>query len=244
MIRVAVVEERLRHILADTLGDRARAEAVSDPLDLSRLAPDFAGVITPLSPMLGVDMMDGLAKVVGAVDAIMFHNDGLMSVGFVTLPNAFARAVRSGLTRTMGNPHDIGTVTIVGGGPAAAAALATAVELGASRIAIVTDTRGGPGAALPAAHRMGLEVRHLATREARELDADFILVTDAEDALHICVPRGLVAYAVTGVDIGGTAIALADDLLVEQVGDYCRLLTGVHPDPDVVRQAVENSRLG
>ncbi|WP_243118530.1 shikimate dehydrogenase [Actinomyces wuliandei] len=134
-----------------------------------------------LVPML--DVVDPLARAVGSVNTVVAQRSGTGSAllaGFNTDVAGIAEAVRettaarstqapTGLaslpphaTASPGGQGASGaTAVVLGSGATACSALAALTELGATRIVVAARRHAGPGRALGAAHRMGLEVEAL-----------------------------------------------------------------------------------
>lgn len=98
-----------------------------------------------------VDFVDGLAKLTGAANTIVFSPAG--SAAFNTDVFGIAQALRSHGVAVRGMP-----VTILGGRATASSAIAALTELRAGRITVAARTLYGPGTATAAAHRMGVEI--------------------------------------------------------------------------------------
>lgn len=245
-MRVAVaLEPRLAELLRAFFPE---VDEISvEDVDLVALSRTHTGVVMPLTSRMDVrsqiDMFDGLAKVVGAVDTVMFQSTGagVMVIGFTIASNSLARAIRRDL-----DGRSVTSTIIVGGTELASAAIATSIELGAKDITLITDTMGGPGAAVSAAHRMGVDVGHSKVSEGHERQADLVIVTDASEFAQL-VDRGWsaddgchVACAVPFVSDNSSNTPFSE-FSIERMTDHIRLLTGVNPDRDRVAEAVESA---
>lgn len=98
-----------------------------------------------------VDFVDGLAKVTGSANTVVFSPAG--NAAFNTDVFGIAQAFRSRGISLQGRP-----VTILGGRATASSAIAALTELGAGSITVAARTLYGPGTATTAAHRMGVQV--------------------------------------------------------------------------------------
>ncbi|AYD89758.1 shikimate dehydrogenase [Actinomyces lilanjuaniae] len=131
-----------------------------------------------LVPML--DVVDPLAQAVGSVNTVVAQRSGTgpaLLAGFNTDVTGIVEAVRETAaawsaqalpalpTCAPGRADGWGvsgaTAVVLGSGATACSALAALTELGATRIVVAARRHAGPGRALSAAHRMGLEVEAL-----------------------------------------------------------------------------------
>lgn len=181
---------------------------------------------TSILSLAKCDILDGLAKEIQVVDTVAFTpmGDHRMSAGFVTTVGAFSRVI----TRKLGADALRGKdVAILGGGALAACALAVAVEFSAAEIFVVSPPRGGPGSAVTAAHRLGVDITAMPSASAADLSEEIIITAENELALHSSVG-----------DVDWT------EVLVARVVDQLRLFTGVNPDENqllaVAQAAVDN----
>ncbi|MDO5025710.1 MAG: hypothetical protein Q4E03_04250 [Trueperella sp.] len=162
------------------------------------------------------DILDGLAKELQVVDTVAFTpmGDHRMSAGFVTSVGALSRVI----TRHLGADVMRGQrVAIRGGGALAACALAVAVEFSAADIFLIAPPTGGPGSAIAAAHRLGIDVTTIMTGSPQAAESPGAVTIYAENELAVQSPTG----TVTGMEV-----------LVARVVDQLRLFTGANPDEE------------
>ncbi|USR80185.1 hypothetical protein [Arcanobacterium pinnipediorum] len=126
-------------------------------------------------PLGAVNLGDGMAKLIGSCDIVVRQVTGATSmlVGF-----AVASRALSGVLREVDASPD--RIVILGGRFFASHAIASAVELGASDIVIVSDPVGGPGTALAAAHNMGVHVSQVSPEKYRGAQDALVVDTDPD----------------------------------------------------------------
>ena len=225
-----------------------------------------------------LDVVDPLAQTVGAVNTVIAQRSGTggaLLAGFNTDVAGIVGALRQTAARSAESPvHGAGRVSsavILGSGATACSALAALGEIGAGRITVAARRHAGPGRALGAAHRMGLDIEALTWKPAdpasstevaqRMAAADVVISTlpaHAADPLADPLRRALdradgtrsgavmldVVYApwpttVAGAwaDAGG-ALAPGWLMLLHQAVPQVQLMTGQHPDIELMREAL------
>ena len=120
-----------------------------------------------------LDVVDPLAEAVGAVNTVVAQRSGAggaLLAGFNTDVAGIIGALReTARTQTPGSTDDrlrIEQAVVLGSGATACSALAALGELRAGRITVVARRHTGPGRALSAAHRMGLDIETLTWKPA------------------------------------------------------------------------------
>ena len=161
--------------LEDWSYERRETDSESLPGLLAKLAapvqagPAWAGlsVTMPLKQVLlaHLDVIDPLAEAVGAVNTVVAQRSGAgdaLLTGFNTDVAGIVGALREAArTQTPGSSDAhlrIEQAVVLGSGATACSALAALGELRAGRITVVARRHAGPGRALSAAHRMGLDI--------------------------------------------------------------------------------------
>ena len=161
--------------LEDWSYERRETDSESLPALLAELAapvqagPAWAGlsVTMPLKQVLlaHLDVIDPLAEAVGAVNTVVAQRSGAggaLLTGFNTDVAGIVGALRETAGRqTSGSPDEylrVEQAVVLGSGATACSALAALGELRAGRITVVARRHAGPGRALSAAHRMGLDI--------------------------------------------------------------------------------------
>lgn len=158
-----------------------------------------------IMPML--DLIDPLAQVVGAVNTVVAQRSGSgpgLLTGFNTdvagvsgalrelreARESHGRAARADApSRGAGGPAP--TALVLGSGATACSALAALPELGAHGITVAARRHAGPGRALVAAHRMGLEIQALSWRPGEPAsDAVVAEAVAGADLVVSTLPRG------------------------------------------------------
>ena len=169
--------------LEDWSYERRETDAESLPGLLAELAapgqagPAWAGlsVTMPLKQVLlaHLDVIDPLAEAVGAVNTVVAQRSGTgdaLLTGFNTDVAGIVGALREAdRTQTPGSSDGrlrIEQAVVLGSGATACSALAALGELRAGRITVVARRHAGPGRALSAAHRMGLDIEPLTWKPA------------------------------------------------------------------------------
>ncbi|WP_103063373.1 shikimate dehydrogenase [Actinomyces qiguomingii] len=162
--------------------DEVAAPALADPIweGLSVTMPHKQTLVPRL------DVIDPLAATIGAVNTVVAQRPGrgrALLAGFNTDVAGIVGALRE--TRGRPGPDPCAAVpvrgVVLGSGATACSALAALAELGATDITIAARRHAGPGRALAAAHRMGLEVTALNWRPGRS-DSDLEVATTAAGA--------------------------------------------------------------
>lgn len=234
-----------------------RAEELDDLL--GRLDESWAGISLTMphkqAVMARLDMIDGLAKTVGAVNTVCVQPTGNMLVGFNTDVAGIVSAVREV------RPGPVTSCLILGGRATASSTLAAAVELGTRDLTIAARNHGGPGSALTAATRMNL------SPELMRFDPAAIAARAERSSLLVStVPAGVAdtvadELSARGADLSHLAvldvvydpwpsrlIQVAGDLgatvvpgwlmLVHQAARQVRLFTGRMPSTEVMTSAL------
>ncbi|WP_159716894.1 shikimate dehydrogenase [Actinomyces marmotae] len=182
------------------LVDALRAPAGEEPAwaGLSVTMPHKQAIM----PML--DLIDPLAQVVGAVNTVVAQRSGsglALLAGFNTDVAGISGALREAReshgsaaraaapSRGAGRPAP--TALVLGSGATACSALAALAELGAHGITVAARRHAGPGRALVAAHRMGLEIQALTWRPGEPAsDAVVAQAAAGADLVVSTLPRG------------------------------------------------------
>lgn len=143
-----------------------------------------------------LDVVDPLAVAVGAVNTVVAQRSGTdaaLTAGFNTDVAGIVGAIREVRTDA-GRPAPPGDLTavVLGSGATACSALAALAELGATRVTVAARRHAGPGRALTAAHRMGLDVEALTWRGAQDTGptADLVHRLTGADLVVSTLPRG------------------------------------------------------
>ena len=140
-----------------------------------------------------LDVIDPLAEAVGAVNTVVAQRSGAggaLLAGFNTDVAGIVGALRETTRKQALLPQDdrlrVERAVVLGSGATACSALAALGELRASRITVVARRHAGPGRALSAAHRMGLDIETLTwkpsdsasnTEAARRLAAADVVIS-------------------------------------------------------------------
>ena len=140
-----------------------------------------------------LDIIDPLAEAVGAVNTVVAQRSGAggaLLTGFNTDVAGIVGALReTARTQTPGSPDGhlrVEQAVVLGSGATACSALAALGERRAGRITVVARRHAGPGRALSAAHRMGLDIEPLTwkptdaasnTEAARRLAAADVIIS-------------------------------------------------------------------
>ena len=225
-----------------------------------------------------LDVVDPLAEAVGAVNTVVAQRSGAggaLLTGFNTDVAGIVGALRETAHRTLGDSLQkhlpIERAVVLGSGATACSALAALGELGAGRITVAARRHAGPGRALSAAHRMGLDIETLTWKPvdpasnaevARYLvSADVVVSTlPAKAADPLAGPVGEVLDRLGGtrpgavlLDVvydpwptalaeawarGGGAVAPGWLMLLHQAVPQVQLMTGQHPDIELMREAL------
>ncbi|WP_315582758.1 shikimate dehydrogenase [Actinomyces viscosus] len=164
--------------LSDWSYERRETEPADLPGLLAELAapvqagPTWAGLSVTMphkqALLTHLDVIDPLAEAVGAVNTVVAQRSGAgeaLLTGFNTDVAGIVGALRETAHRTLEDfPQDVLRVeraVVLGSGATACSALAALGELGAGRITVAARRHAGPGRALSAAHRMGLDIEAL-----------------------------------------------------------------------------------
>ena len=140
-----------------------------------------------------LDVIDPLAEAVGAVNTVVAQRSGAggaLLAGFNTdvagIVGALRETARTQAPDCPGGRLRIEQAVVLGSGATACSALAALGELRAGRVTVVARRHAGPGRALSAAHRMGLDIETLTwnpsdsasnTEAARRLAAADVVIS-------------------------------------------------------------------
>jgi len=285
--RAAVLGHPVRHSLSPVLHRTAYAGLGLDeweyglqevtaeqlPAVLAQLDATWAGLslTMPLKqaviPLL--DVVDPLAEVTGAVNTLVVQPGRGESAGPLVGFNTDVAGIVAALREAAGDPDGWAprTAAVLGARATASSALAALGELGVPAPELIARRIGGPGSAVAAAHRMGIEVRHRSWPDAQA--GAGALLEARPDVVVSTVPAGA-ADAVAGVlaerlgpqDLAGSvlldvvyapwptplaqawqgaggAIAPGWLMLLHQAVAQVRLFTGRMPDVPAMRRALE-----
>ncbi len=216
---------------------------------VSSLDSSWVGAVFPTTanPALRetCDMVDGLAKAVGALDTIVFQPTGntRMTIGFTTVVGGMARAIQE-----VSQNARFERAVILGAHERAAAAIAVMVQLGAKHIVLAADSIAGPGSAVAAAHRMGVDVETVKLNEAPLAAADIVVNTQTLNDESL-VDAAALRESVVFVEFDGSCdfdVAMRERCVtvearvqeLHQCVDQIRLFTGVNPDVDELRSLI------
>ena len=140
-----------------------------------------------------LDVVDPLAEAVGAVNTVVVQRSGegkALLAGF----NTDVAGIVGALRETGGpvvNRVRAGGAVVLGSGATACSALAALGELGAGHITVAARRHAGPGRALSAAHRMGLDIEALTWKPADP-------ASNAEVARHLAAADVVVSTLPAG----------------------------------------------
>ncbi|WP_167202255.1 shikimate dehydrogenase [Actinomyces respiraculi] len=211
-----------------------------------------------------LDAVDPLAQTVGAANTVVAQRSGrgpALLTGFNTDVAGIVGALRE---VTGKQPATGATALVLGSGATACSALAALTELGAGRIVVAARSHAGPGRALSAAHRMGLEIEAVTWRPgvaasdavvAEALGgADLVVSTLPAHGADVLAPlvgrvRGGAALLDVIYEPWPTALAAAWQgaggliapgwlMLLHQAVPQVRLMTGMTPDVEAMRTAL------
>ncbi|MCL3778321.1 MULTISPECIES: shikimate dehydrogenase [unclassified Actinomyces] len=216
-----------------------------------------------------LDALDPLAQTVGAANTVVAQRSGrgpALLTGFNTDVAGIVGALREAGRYRLPDPADLADATalVLGSGATACSALAALTELGAGRIVVAARSHAGPGRALAAAHRMGLEVEAVTWRPGDPASDAAVAgaMSGADLAVSTLPAHGpdLLAPLVRRVRPGAplldvtyepwpTALAAAWQeagglivpgwlMLLHQAVPQVRLMTGMTPDVDAMRTAL------
>ena len=216
-----------------------------------------------------LDVLDPLAQSVGAANTVVAQRAGrgpALLAGFNTDVAGIVGALREAAGDRLApssRPAEA-TALVLGSGATACSALAALTELGAGRIVVAARRHAGPGRALAAAHRMGLEIETVtwspgdprsdaavAQALAEATIAVSTLPAHAPDVLAPLIERVRPGAALLDVtyDPWPTALAAAWQragglavpgwlMLLHQAVPQVRLMTGMTPDTGAMRTAL------
>jgi shikimate dehydrogenase len=278
--RAAVLGSPVAHSLSPTLHRAAYAQlgltdwayglqdvtAEQLPAALAGLDESWAGLslTMPLKVAAAgaVDLTDPVVKVAGVVNTIVVQSGGLL-VG----ANTDVAGIAGALTDAGARAGSARSALVLGARATASSSVAALAGLGVREIVFAARSTGGPGSALPVAHRAGLQHSRIDIADAASVAeaaarADVVVstlpagVADPVAAALRARPvgEGLGAHRVL-LDVvygpeptalaaawhaaGGT-VAEGWGMLLHQAVDQVRLMTGRHPDIAVMRAAVRD----
>ncbi len=175
--------------------ERRETEPEALPALLDQLAapvgagPVWAGLSVTMphkqAILTHLDVVDPLAEAVGAVNTVVAQRSGAgeaLLAGFNTDVAGIVGALREAAGHVTAGPAKCSgyplSAVILGSGATACSALAALGELGTRRITVAARRHAGPGRALGAAHRMGLDIETLTWKPAEP-------ASNAEVAQHL-----------------------------------------------------------
>jgi shikimate dehydrogenase len=210
------------------------------PRFLAGLTPGWAGLSLTMPLKVAVldlvEHVEPLAQVVGAANTVLIDGAGRAVVAANTDVHGIVAALReTGVTRGS-------SAAVPGGGATAASALAALAELGVSAPSVYVRSVARAGALVPAAARMGVQVRLRPWRAAAEEVGAVDLVVStvpgtAADELagQLGDVRGVLLDAryderptplVAAWRAGGAAAVGGERMLLHQAAEQVRLMTG------------------
>jgi shikimate dehydrogenase len=214
--------------------------------DLVRgLGPEWAGLSVTM-PLKEVALTlaasaSPVATAIGAANTLVRRPDGTWYADNTDVPGMVRVLGEAGLTAAP-------TITVLGGGGTARAALATAAQLGASALTVVTRRSESLAELTPAAEVLGLRLTGVAWVDAASaFDADAVISTvpkGAADELAAAVPwrPGSVLFdaiydpwptpLAAAAAAHGVGVASGLDLLLAQALGQFEQFTGVVPAPE------------
>ncbi|MGC5627866.1 shikimate dehydrogenase [Georgenia sp. Z1344] len=269
--RAAVVGSPVAHSLSPTLHRAAyRSLGLTDwaygvqdvtvdqlPAVMGGLDETWAGlsVTMPLklAAAAAVDVKDSVASLLGVVNTLVVQPGGLIVGANTDVAGITGALADAGVTRVDG------PVVILGARATASSAVAALGSIGARELTLLARNVGGPGSALPVAHRAGLAAQHV-----RLTDEDGVRRALAGAAVVVStLPRGVadpvaelvpdlrpdavlldVVYDPTPTPLAaawaaaGGRVAEGWGMLLHQAVDQVRLWTGRQPDVAVMRSAL------
>lgn len=168
-----------------------------------------------------VDIVDPLAQTVGAANTVVAQRSGTGPALLAAFNTDVAGIV--GALRETAGPAAAGggTAFVLGSGATACSALAALTELGARRIVVAARHHAGPGRALAAAHRMGLEIEALTWRPQEEASCREVAQALAGAQLAVStLPAGAADALVPALRrVAGSRSALEQATLLDVVYD-------------------------
>lgn len=202
-----------------------------------------------------LDFVDGLAKMVGAVNTVCYQPTNDFVVGFNTDVYGIAQAIRE-----VGD-IEIPSAVILGARATASSALASCVELGIKdHITLAARNHGGPGSAVAAASRMNLSPKLVKINEklVGALPGTGLLISSlpagvADTLAHQIDEEAPDLSGLTVLDVvyhpwpsalvraaqnRGARIVPGWAMLLHQAVSQVRLFTNRTPDVDAMREAL------
>ena len=221
----------------------------ADCLGLSVTMPCKQAVI----PLL--DVVEPMAQAVGAVNTVV-PSGGVLS-GFNTDVHGIVAAL-TGAREAAGLTGAPDSAVILGARATASSALVALRQLHVGRIALVARRFGGPGSALTAAARLGVEVDRVAWADADAVvaaveDADIVISTMPAGVPDAVASRVRVRTDQTLLDVVyaprktalvrafgavGAVVAEGLDMLLHQAVQQVVLMTGREPSVPAMRWAL------
>lgn len=294
--RCAVIGFPVTHSLSPVLHNSAYRSLGLDNWTYDRLAVDARGLSACLKEMAApaqpgaplwhglsvtmphkqaviphLDMVDPLAQVTGAVNTVIAQRAGdgpALLTGFNTDVAGISGAIREMREIVQTPETDTQHAVVLGSGATACSALAALTELGAEQITVAARRHAGPGRALSAAHRMGLDIdaftwsgdeasnkqvaHHLSQAElvvstlpAGAADAlaehlSGVLLPPSAVLLDVVYDPWPTRLAQSWQQAGGT-IAPGWLMLLHQALPQVRLMTGREAPIDAVRSALKSA---
>lgn len=274
--RAAVLGSPVAHSLSPTLHRAAYASlglhdwayglqdvtAEQLPAVLDALDESWAGLSLTMPLKLvaagAVDVKDPVASLLGVVNTLAVQPGGLL-VGANTDVAGIVGALRD-VTGEAGLPE--GPAVILGARATASSAVAALASLGVREVVLGARNVGGPGSALPVAHRANLAATHVRLSDtaalARALAGAAVVVSTlprgVADPVAELVTTGVVHPGAVLLDVvygphptplaaawaaTGGRVAQGWGMLLHQAVDQVRLWTGRQPDVSVMRRAIE-----
>ena len=195
--------------LSDWVYERRETAPAALPGLLGELAapvvagPAWAGLSVTMphkqAILAHLDVIDPLAQAVGAVNTVVSQRSGTgeaLLTGFNTDVAGIVGALQETAGHLVAGRAEDGSgvdgAVILGSGATACSALAALGEIGADRMTVVARRHAGPGRALGAAHRMGLDIEALTWKPADP-------ASNAEVAQHLAAADVVVSTLPAGV---------------------------------------------
>lgn len=220
------------------------------PALVERLGPEWVGLSLTM-PLKEVALSvasaaSPAASAVGAANTLVRRPDGAWFADNTDIP---------GMVRVL---HDAGvadhpSVTVLGGGGTARAALATAAQLGASTVTVVTRRAEARTELAPVAAALGLSIENLDWGDApAAFAADVVISTVPQGAADLLAPAvtwrpGTVLFdavydpwptpLATAAAANGVAVVSGFDLLLAQALGQFEQFTGVRPAPEAAMRS-------
>jgi shikimate dehydrogenase len=220
------------------------------PALVAGLGPEWAGLSLTM-PLKEVALTlaaeaSPMATATGAANTLVRRTDGSWFADNTDVPGMLRVLRDAGL-------RDRPSITVLGGGGTARAALAAAADLGTGEVTVVTRRPEAREELLPAAEALGIRIAGMGWADAAAtLDADAVISTVPKgaadqlagqakwhpgtvlfDAIYDPWPTPLAASA----EAQGLAVASGLDLLLAQALSQFEQFTGVVPAPEAAMRA-------